>query len=354
MDLDEKIADLARRAAEQSMHLQTEEATKNGLVMPMLASLGYDVFDPFEVVPEFTADVGTKKGEKVDYAIFRDGVVSILIECKKAGVTLDSNHASQLFRYFTVTDARFAVLTNGIEYHFYTDIDTPNRMDSKPFFKFDVLNYEEHQVEELKKFRKSHFSMEQILETASTLKYAGAIKRILGQELESPSEAFVRFFASQVYDGRITQQVLDQFTTIVLEARAQFINEQINERLKSALKPAGAVAEIEEAPKEEITDDGIVTTEDEVEAYQIVRAILRQVVGAERVAIRDTKSYCGVLLDDNNRKPICRLHFNHSQKYLGLFTDKVETRVPIESINDIFQHADAMIATVKEYVDSES
>ncbi|MBN2703094.1 MAG: type I restriction enzyme HsdR N-terminal domain-containing protein [Pontiellaceae bacterium] len=351
MDLIDKIKDLAARIPKQMEYIQTEEATKNAFIMPFISALGYDVFNPTEVIPEFTADIGTKKGEKVDYAIRKDDKIIILIECKWSGANLHQDHATQLYRYFSVVEARFAILTNGIEYEFYSDIDEQNKMDSKPFFKFNILNFQDHQIAELKKFTKSSFSLDDILTTASTLKYAGAVKKILEDELQTPTEAFVRFFAAQVFDGRLTKSVMDQFTKIVKEARRQFINEKINERLTSALSAdrevddESALDEQEQSQK----DNGIVTTEEEIEGYHAVKSILRDSIDVSRITMRDTKSYCGILLDDNNRKPICRLHFNGSQKYVGLFTEKNEERVPIESVDCLYRHADRLKSTVLEY-----
>lgn len=216
-----------------------------------------------------------------------------------------------------------------------------------------MLSFEDHQINELKKFTKSAFSLDDILTTASTLKYTGQIKKILEEELHAPSEAFVRFFASQIYDGRLTQQVIEQFTKIVKEARNQFINERLNERLKSAL----AANNQSEPPTEmQITasstqekEAGIETTQEEIDAHNIVKAILRETVAVKRIAIRDAKSYCAILLDDNNRKPICRLNFNYKQKYLTVFENKNEIRVDIDSIDDIFKHADRLKAVIKEY-----
>ncbi len=357
MDLIDRIKDLASRIPKQMEHIQTEEATKNAFIMPFISALGYDVFNPMEVIPEFTADIGTKKGEKVDYAIKKDQDIILLIECKWSGADLHKDHASQLYRYFSATEARFAILTNGIDYEFYSDIDEPNKMDSKPFFRFNILRFEEHQIKELKKFTKSSFSLEDILTTASTLKYAGAIKKILAEELKEPSEAFVRFFASQVYDGRLTQQVIEQFTKIVKDARSQFVTERINERLKSALSANDIDSVSENIASEEALElqesnpkDGIETTEDEIDGYNIVKAILREVVDVKRVVMRDTKSYCGVLLDDNNRKPICRLHFNYAQKYLGVIKDKNEERIEIDDVDDIFKHADRIKAVMTDYL----
>jgi hypothetical protein len=355
MDLIDKIKDIAARIPQQIDHIQTEEATKNAFIMPFISALGYDVFNPTEVIPEFTADIGTKKGEKVDYAIKKDNNIIILIECKWSGVDLHQNHASQLYRYFSATEARFAILTNGLTYEFYSDIDEPNKMDSKPFFTFNVLEFQDHQVKELKKFTKSAFSLDDILTTASTLKYTGSIKKILEEELANPSEPFVRFFASQIFDGRLTKPVMEQFTKIVQEARKQFVNEKINERLTSALSANETqnetpVPENQENPEDNNTsEDDIITTEEEIEAFNIVKAILRQSVDVKRITKRDTKSYCGILLDDNNRKPLCRFHFNYSQKYIGILTLKKEERFEIDSVDAVFDFADQIKSTAAEY-----
>ncbi len=352
MDLVDKIKDLASRIPNQIEHIQTEEATKNAFIMPFISALGYDVFNPMEVIPEFTADIGTKKGEKVDYAIKKDNDFIMLIECKWSGADLHKDHASQLYRYFAATEARFGILTNGIVYQFYSDIDEPNKMDAKPFFTFNILEFQNHQIKELKKFTKAAFSLDDILTTASTLKYTGAVKKILTQELENPSEQFVRFFATQIFDGRLTKPVMEQFTTIVKEARQQFIKEKLNERLSSALSANESSIEdqqIDEAAEHVEDDNGIVTTEEEIEGFNIIKAILRQFIDIKRVTMRDTKSYCGILLDDNNRKPICRLHFNYSQKYLGVLTKKKEEKIAIESVDDIFKYTDQIISSAAEY-----
>lgn len=350
MDLIDRIKEISARIPKQNAHIQTEEATKNAFVMPFISALGYDIFNPLEVVPEFTADIGLKKGEKVDYAIKKDDKIIILVECKWSGAALDANHMSQLHRYFHVTEARFAILTNGISYQFYSDIDEPNKMDSKPFFEFNMLDFDDHQVNELKKFTKSTFSLDDILNTASTLKYTRAIKKILEEELHKPSEPFVRFFASQSYDGRITQPVIEQFTVVVKNAINQFINERLNERLKSALvanNTDAQPAQQQSAASSETAD--VETTQEERDAFNIVKAILREIVDVKRIAMRDAKSYCAILLDDNNRKPICRLNFNTKQKYLTVFENKNEIRVDIDGIDDIFKHADRLKAVIKEY-----
>jgi hypothetical protein len=363
MDFIDQIQALATKIQKARDFIQTEEATKNAFVLPFIQALGYDVFNPLEVIPEFTADVGIKKGEKVDYAIFHDGKPIILFECKKCGWKLDRDCASQLYRYFSVTDARIGILTDGIIYQFYTDLEEKNKMDEKPFMEFNVLDIQEPLVPELKKLTKGAFNIEATLNAATELKYTKEIRRIMSEELNSPSEEMVRLFTSRVYTGRLTQAVKEQFTDIVKRALHQFIADRINERIKTALsgediqgtqeqKDGGDVSE--PAAKSTPVDDGIVTTDEEREGFYIVKSIVREVVDPARVVFRDTQTYFSVLLDDNNRKPICRLHLNRAQKYLGLLDEqKNEERVPIDSLNDIYQHAEHLKKTVFRYLNGD-
>lgn len=353
MDLIDTLNALASRASKQLASITTEEATKNALIMPMINALGYNVFDPFEVVPEFTADVGTKKGEKVDYAINIDGKPMILIECKAVGSPLSIKHASQLFRYFAVCEARFAILTNGIEYQFYTDIEAPNKMDEKPFFVFSLLEMDDKTAAELKKFSKMNFNLDAILSNASEMKYTKQIQKVIADQIENPSDDFTRFFVAAIYDGKITSSIKEQFKPLVKAAFRSYIRETINERLKTAMdgtkldEVASPVDEASAAPKEE---DGIETTAEEIEGYHIVRALLGKHVKPNRIIMRDTKSYCGILLDDNNRKPLCRLRFNSSQKYISLMdADKNEAKMPIESLDDLYQYEEQLVECLKRY-----
>ncbi|WP_104193873.1 type I restriction endonuclease [Cryobacterium sp. M25] len=359
MDFAELLAALALKVRNQRGAIQTEEATKNAFIMPFISTiLGYDVFNPLEVVPEFTADVGVKRGEKVDYAIMRDGEVQILIECKKSSEPLKIEHASQLFRYFAVTNARIAVLTNGETYQFYTDLDATNRMDEKPFLVLDLLDIDETLIPELRKLTKDVFDLDSIISSAEELKYIGQIKRTIATQFTEPQDEWIRFFTARVYEGAFTQKVREQFTSLVTKATKQYLNDQVNARLKTALggsnfSPSDAAAEtmssIPVAQEDLDRDTEIMTTLDELEGYQIVKAIACSEVKPQRVMHRDAKSYFAILLDDNNRKPIARLHFNSKkQKYIGIFDgDKVETRHPIDSLDEIYMHASAIRDTVR-------
>jgi hypothetical protein len=355
MDFIDHLRLLSSRIAANKDNIQTEEATKNAMVMPLIQILGYNVFDPLEVTPELIADVGTKKGEKVDYAILKDGKPIILFECKKSGADLHVNHASQLFRYFHVTEARFGVLTNGIVYRFFTDLEKQNKMDDKPFFEFNILEFKDRDVEELKKFAKSAFDLETILTTANDLKYTRAIQNRLAEWMISPPEELVRLVASDLLGNRqFRLTVRDQFTLITKRAFEQLVSERINERLKHAMTPDTAPAEGTSPvvmPAEAASEPQIVTSNDELEGFHAVRAILRELVNPKRIVMRDAQSYCAILLDDNNRKPICRLRFNNTQKLrISLFNEKKEElQVSLNSVDDIFNHADQLKATLASY-----
>jgi predicted type IV restriction endonuclease len=350
MDLIDNLRVLASRITNTRDLIQTEEATKNSMIMPLIQLLGYNVFDPLEVTPEFIADIGTKKGEKVDYAILRDGKPVILFECKKAGDELNIKHAGQLFRYFHVTSSRFGVLTNGLIYHFFTDLEQPNKMDEKPFFEFNILDFKDRDVEELKKFAKSSFDVDAILTTANDLKYTRLIQNKLSDWMANPSEDFVRLVTADLLENRrFTAAIKEQFTSITKRAFEQLINERINQRLKGALaseddqkrnSATGSITgESIESPESEI-----ITTQHELEAFYIIRTIVRDVLPSKRIFIRDSASYCAVIVDDNNRKTLCRLRFNNSNRLgISLFNDKKEEeRISINEVDDLHLYTEKL------------
>lgn len=367
MEIADRLKSLANKIIAQRASIETEEATKNAFVMPFISLvLGYDVFNPNEVVPEFTADVGIKRGEKIDYAIVNKGTVQILIECKKIGSQLSINQASQLFRYFAVAHARIAVLTDGDEYQFYTDLDAPNRMDEKPFLVLKVTDLDDALIPEVRKLTKDTFDIDSVVSAAEELKYIGELKRVLSAQFKSPDAEWVRFLATRVYSGSFTQKVKEQFTPLVQKALKQFLADQVNDRIKTALGSQGYLSDRDDASvsgadaSEHVAQasaaaadepgDGIETTLEELEAFHIVRAIACSEVPASRIVQRDTKSYFGILLDDNNRKPIARLYFNASQHYLGLLDkDKNVTRHPIDANDDIYRYADQIRQAVHYY-----
>lgn len=356
----EQINSLSKRVKKIVDNLSTEEATKTSIIMPFFQILGYDIFNPEEFLPEYTADVGIKKGEKVDYAIMENGQPLILIEAKSANQKLEK-HDSQLFRYFGTTPAKFAILTNGINYRFYTDLVEQNKMDATPFFEFNLLEPRENLILELAKFRKKDFDVNDILNTASELKYTGEIKQVLQKQWENPTEEFIAFIISEIYSGKKTKSVIEKFQPLVKKSLRQFINDQVNDKLKAALantdedqNQAQSTTdinegnenngqEIEETPK-------VITTEEEIEGFVISRFLLKDVVESDRVYYRDNLSYFNILLDDNIRKWICRLGLNsNSSKYIQ-FNDENRTVFTIEKVSDIEKYKDHFVSVVKKFL----
>lgn len=346
-ELHNQLKSLAEKIELLKDKIDTEESTKHAFTLPFINALGYDTFNPTEVVPEFTADLGLKKGEKVDYAIFQNEIPILIIECKHWKQDLNT-HNSQLFRYFHVTKTRFALLTNGIIYRFYTDLEESNKMDQKPFLEFNITKLKENTIKEIEKFHKSKFDVSKIIDNASSLKYTSEVKLLIQQELENPTQDFIKLFANKSYNGRLTAKVMEEFTEIVSKAFNQTISDKVNDRLNSALNKEQEKLKEENTNTKEETK--IETTQEELESYQIVLAILRRKISKERIVYRDTQSYFGILLDNNNRKPICRLHLNGGIKYISLFNEnKDEIKERIKSIDDIYKYENQLFKTIDFY-----
>lgn len=352
MDFSQKVKDLAQRSKHAAEHALTEEATKTAVIFPLIQALGFDVFNLNEVTPEFVADVGTKKGEKIDFALKIDGKPAILVEAKPISVPLGSAQYSQLFRYFAVADARLAILTNGREIWFFSDTDEKNKMDKKPFFVFDLQSFDESQVKDLARFHKSVFNIDVILETASSLKFVKAAADFLNSQIDDPSDDFVRLIARQIIEGSITKSVVEQIRPVVPKALDELIRGRIQDKLNIAFRPEAVPASDVAGQSPDVDKSDIVTTEDELQAFYIIRAIGARVMPVERISMRDAKSYCSVLVDDNNRKPVCRLYFNSkSSRSIGVFdADKVETKFPLPDLNEIFKHASQIEIVLKSYL----
>lgn len=359
MDFSDKLKQFSKRAEAIKGSLATEEATKTALIMPFFSLLDYDVFNPLEFVPEFVADVGIKKGEKVDYAIMKDNKPVILIEAKSVDDTL-TKHDAQLFRYFTVTEAKFAILTNGIVYKFYTDLEEKNKMDEKPFLEINILDMADAQMAELKKFTKDSFDIDTIFNTASELKYTSLIKSQLTNQLNNPSDDFVRFIINDFYTGVKTSNVVERFKPIVKKSLQQFVNDFMNDKIKSILanneeKQVEEVTEDIEATVEidtkDIDENRVVTTEEEIQGINIVKSILSEIVPIEDIDYKDVERYCGILYKNNTRKWICRLYFNSAKKSIIIAgEDKKATRYYIENINDIYKYKNELIESLNRYV----
>lgn len=365
----DQVVRLSDNIKKQKDKIATEEATKNAFIMPMIAALGYDVFNPFEVVPEMDCDLIKKKGEKIDYAIMKDENPILLIECKHCKQDLNL-HDTQLQKYFVASKARFGVLTNGIEYRFYTDLEKINIMDEKPFLIVNMLDLSDADIEQLKKFHKSYYNEEDVLSTANELKYTTEIKSILNNEFASPTAEFVRFFARQAYtSGQITSKVIDMFTPLVKKSITSVINDIISDRLNTAIKNSEQTSDslqtIDNTSINTSTEDtekklpdgvvymdkesGVVTTQEELDAYNIVRSILRKSVDVSRITYKDYKSYFVVNIDNSQWFWICRVSIGARKKQIGIPVDQYKSCewIQIDNMDDIFKYADRLEEALK-------
>ena len=363
MDFIDQLKQFSKRVESMKDSIQTEEATKTAIIMPFFSMLGYDVFNPQEFVPEFTADVGIKKGEKVDYAIIKDGEPVILVECKSISENLD-RHDSQLFRYFGTTTAKSAILTYGLTYRFYTDLDSPNKMDDDPFLTINILDVRENQVPELKKFCKSVFDIDSIFSTASELKYVHEFKRVFTEQLEEPSDDFIRFFLQGCYSGPKTQNVIEKFRPVLRKALNDLISEMMNDKIKTALGGSGgSVSVTEQKPADESTatpaepekaekrTPSIITTEEELEAFFIVKNMLADLVDIHDIKYKDTESYINILYKGNIRKWICRLRLTDNLKTLIVPDEnKKEIKYQLTDIYDLQQYKDLLSEVLQRYM----
>lgn len=367
MDFKDSIFQLADRVMALKESIQTEEATKNAFIMPFIQILGYDVFNPLEVVPEMDCDIAKKKGEKIDYAIMKDGAPIMLIECKHWKQDLNL-HDNQLKRYYVASKAKFGVLTNGIVYRFYADLIKENIMDDVPFLEFNLEKIRETQIEEVKKFCKENFDLDNIMSSANELKYMSEVKKVIRSEFTEPSPELVKLLTKRVYEGIVTQKVLDQFTDIVMRALKSHINDVMSEKLGIAIKATQAEGapvqttpvvtekkeeeEKEKPQNEEDKNSKINTTTEEMEGYYIVKSIVCEIIASERVTYRDSQSYFAIFADDNNRKPICRLRFNNTNnKRIGFIDEnKNEQLETIDKVDDIYNFKKELIEAAKRYV----
>ena len=362
MEFKQQILDLGKKIEKYREKITNEEMTKTALILPFFDILGYDTRNPFEFHPEFTADLADSKGEKVDYAILINDLPQILIEAKMCSDSLDK-HDKQLMRYFHTTEAKIGILTNGIIYKFYTDLEETNKMDTKPFLEINLLDMKEHEVNELRKFYKTNFDLRNIMTSAEELKYSNAIKKMLKVEFETPSTNFVSYILNEVYDGIKTQKVKDKFELTVKKSISEFINDMVRSRIEGVLEPKVELNTItEEIPTVilEETQNKIVTTNGEMEGFIIIKTLVRSLVkDTKRITYKDTTDYFNITLDNNIRKWICRLYLNKKNKYIsfpeilenGERTNK-EIKIVLESFPEsLFEHKEQIEKILSIYLD---
>lgn len=325
MGFNEDVYRLASQIAGRQVHCRgNEEATKHSLILPFFHTLGYDIYDPSVLMPEYRAGFASNK-EKIDYAIFLNGSPALFVEAKAAGDRLE-NHDAQLAKYFNSTPGlKVAVITNGSRYKFFTDLKQPNLLDPDPFFEFDLESISNEEVEILNGFRADTFNPTELVLQAENLVYLKAIKRKFRTIFREPSDEFVRFVAGDIFPKKITVNALERLTPLVRQAMSAVLVEMVSNGLTQAIT----------SPSDETTTNGSddqiavlangadtrekmvpVTTEIELEGFKIVQAITATANSPDpRVGYKDTSVYFGIHVEKPS-KWFVRLFFNGNQKYI--------------------------------------
>lgn len=190
--------------------IMSEEHTKMAFIIPFIQILGYDVFNPLEVIPEYTCDFGTKKGEKVDYCIMNGKQPYILIECKDCRNKLTQDNISQLFRYYSVSSAKIAILTNGIDYMLFTDSVETNKMDSDPFYKFNILSISSEDIHIIKMLAKENINDNSITSYSKIALFSSEVDSWINSEKNALSRDFINFLKKKINTYRLPNEEISR------------------------------------------------------------------------------------------------------------------------------------------------
>ena len=352
MNFSDGIKAHAKRVADNKDYVTSEEGTKMALIVPFMRFLGYEPNDPRVVIPEYCADFGEKKGSKVDYAIKRGENIVMIVEAKKVGESLDGAKEAQLQQYFqSIVSVKIAILTDGVIYKFYTDLEAPNIMDKRPFMTFDFSVIDETLIPELQKLCNECFDLETALSAAQDLKYLGQIKTALTQNFENPEEDFVRYFMRKA-DMRATPKAIGQFIVYTKRAFDELIAEQVDNRLKTALSSTAKKEEEhrEVAPAAAKEPE---ITENEWQALYLVKSIVMGTVSADRVQLRSLSGVgrSMIIMDNSGLKPLVYLRFQNPEKLSVevVGPNKEKALYAIDKIEDLLAHAETIRSAVRAY-----
>jgi predicted type IV restriction endonuclease len=371
MELVEKLMGLKTKIEKTREHVKTEQAAKTAFVLPFLQILGYDIFNPSEVIPEHTADWAEKKGEKVDYAIKIDGKIEMLIECKALDDKLDVSKASQLGRYFSsITDADIGVLTNGITYKFYTDLDKKNVMDKKPFLTFDFDNPNEELIPRLDMFTKEKISGTEGREEIEKLRNYSAALQVIKNEYKNPSEGWARFVIGEVgYIKRASRDTVEEFQGHL----KKIVDHQNRAYLKARFdKLQGQDKAMDESPALDdsksdtpaipsiASDMGFNNTFgmlEEIQGLAVVKSILYGVsddYDSSKISLMDWKGFCNVIYDKKRNDVVVRMYFNRADKgklYIEIPGNDDLGKKQISNVQEMNDHREQIIESAKRFIE---
>jgi predicted type IV restriction endonuclease len=355
MDFLERVKELGKKISDQRGIVQTEEAAKTSFVMPFLQTLGYEVFNAAEVIPEFIADWAAKKGEKVDYMIKVANQTVMLIECKQANDALDASKESQLANYFHhVQECNIGVLTNGIVYKFYTDLNAENIMDTEPFFVFDFGTLKDGHISKLEMFSKANITKTDVINSdiIKIRNYAAAVE-VLRREFANPSEDLVKYVIKQMpFIKRANETVVEEFREHIKKAVIQFEQDFFDAQIARLKETTQSPPTDQQAkPSEIITEKpAIQTTVEEMQALAIVCSLLYKTVPSEKIVLKDSENYCDISYATAGSPRIVRLHFNDQNHLFISFPGNPDLvtlgKVEIKSVEKLNEHSDKITSTV--------
>lgn len=344
MGLFEDLRNLSEQVKKRKDYIQGEEATKHSLVLPFLQVLGFDVYDPREVKPEYVADFATKLSgkqlRKVDYALYVRGELSIFLECKAVDVAVEDQEG-QLAQYFNSTPSvKLGIITNGIQYRFFTDLRLQHIMDSEPFLDFNILSFTEREAEALKPLTKESYNGSSVQRYAEEIISAEKVTALIGELLTNPSENFVRFILDELdlVAGKKNANVIGRFTPIVKKAMQAALLSMMTKSFQQGLTPPPAAPPEPPAPEPSLQavdktlpaaepgtgtkeGGGAVTTEEELAIFQIVSRLCGESSLKSAVKYKDTTAYFGI-----NIGVVTRWFL---RIYTGGMRKSVVTRLPV-------------------------
>ncbi len=318
----ESLAAYVKLVKDRADHVKgNEQATKQSLIAPLFATLGYDLSDPHECVPEYRADFGKDRSAKpVDWAFLQNGKPTFFVEAKDAGKKL-AGYNEQLGDYFAKSpEAKLGILTNGVLWWFYTDVVNANVMDKEPFLKWDVVNDEKPPYDFLTLLQKSQFTAELIRTFAQRKRAQNLLVNELIRLLE-PSPEFTRLAIANIEIRNLTAAVVDSWKPVLANAIGEWAKQRI---LSSVLNSPPEVAASFAEPG---TDSRIETTQEELDAY----AIVCRVLGPERpVEYDDTISYFKVHHPKKRTWVMCRLYLGTKRPsvWVPISSDRVQALLP--------------------------
>lgn len=316
------------------LHCTTEETTKQALILPFLDILGFSPYDPQKVKAEYGADFpGVKANERVDYALFCQGIPVMFIEAKAYKEKID-NHCPQLSRYFNSTpEVTISAITNGVEWRFFTDLKEKNIMDPTPFLKIRMDEITDSDAEQLFRFRHDKFKPEALRTLAEESVYLSAFTKTISSSLREVDQEFVRYVASRSsVERQLNQRFLESITPLVKQAVELSVSAIVVSGLSGKSSAESVHDEVNDDHSHEISDaqadivdpdnPNIVTTHNERLLFEKIASI----IGTEHdIQYKDTASYFGVLYQGKTNRWIVRYYDKKSKSSIQL---------PIE-LNDI-------------------